>query len=87
MIDLWDEALEDPEFIKEKKKINKRLVEAMEKGGDVIDLAYFTEAMCWWDEDMLLELGITKDVYRNTTFYETKNGKAYLLHGSGLFPV
>jgi hypothetical protein len=83
----WEEALEDEEFKKEQRHIMKRLVKTMERGENAIDLAYFTEAMCWWSEDILLELGVKKDVYRNTTFFETKNGCAYLHHGSGLFLV
>ena len=76
----WKKALEDAEFVKEQRKI-------MERGENAIDLAYFSEAICWWSEEILLELGVKKDIYRNTTFFETKNGYAYLYHGSGLFLV
>jgi hypothetical protein len=66
--------------------ILRRLIATMEKGEDVILLGYFTEAIMWWDEDVMLYHGIEKEVCHNTTFYITpENGHVYLYHGDGLY--
>ena len=67
-------------------QLMKKVVAVMERGESLISLAYFTEAMCWWDENVLLDLGIRKETCYNTTFYVTpKNGHVYLYHGSDLW--
>ena len=75
----------DPEWEKEKKKINKRLFNAMEAGQEIIDLAYFTEAMMWYEPQYLEELGLTSEVYYNTVFYITPNNRHVYLALAGRF--
>ena len=66
--------------------IIKRLVAEMEEGFGHLDLAYFTEAIMWWDEALMLSEGIKKEVYHNTIFYTTpKNGNVYLYVGNDLW--
>ena len=38
--------------------IIKKLVAEMEEGFGHLDLAYFTEAIMWWDEALMLSEGI-----------------------------
>ena len=66
--------------------IIKKLIAEMEKGIGLISLGYFTEAVMWWDEDIMLTEGVEKKVIYNTTFYITpKNGRVYLYHGDRLW--
>jgi hypothetical protein len=78
----------DPEWEEEKKKINKNLLKQMEKGVSLIALGYFSEAMMWYDENCLKELGLETEVIYNTNFHVTPiNRRVYLELGGTFYLV
>jgi len=70
----------------EKRKINKKLLARMEQPTARIDLAYFSEAMMWYDPIYLEQLGLKVQLIHNTEFHITpKNGHVYLFLGGTLY--
>jgi len=78
--------MSDKEWQAEKRKINKRLLARMEQPTNIIDLAYFSEAMMWYDPIYLEQLGLKVMTIHNTEFQITpKNSHVYLYLGSTLY--